>query len=186
MPTLVPTFPPLVNSTGLSLNSSVVLQLLAANFSGATGSSFSIFLTAGNGAGGTGGLGVTKTVILETLAGSPTVINSAVITWGGLGSTVVPSSNTAQSDIIPFVFDAAHDYYVVIYNNDPSNTSMEFSNAASTDPAIGMSGNIGGDLTTLTSLSSVPSYLSVFRELGEMAIDVVLANGTACAMLFGF
>ena len=54
-------------------------------------------------------------VILRTLPGSATVIDSTPITFGGLAAFTAAAATTTYSDAITLAIDTAHDYYILAH-----------------------------------------------------------------------
>jgi hypothetical protein len=94
--------------------------------------------------GVTGGI-----VILRTLPGSLTVIDSTAVTVGGSSTPTFASNTFTYSDEITLPLDTSHDFYVVTYfTSDGANSSATSFNSCLGGSAAGLSsGNHLGDTT---------------------------------------
>lgn len=105
-----------------------------------------------------------NTIIKRTLPNDTVIIDSTPITFGGI-TTPTLAIGQHTSDVINYIADADHDYYIVLYL-DPSNTGIV--NGAVVGDVRGCGGADFGDSTgnTITSLQSTASSNEWFAIVG--------------------
>lgn len=72
-------------------------------------------------------------------------VDSTPITWGGVSNPTLPTG-TNVSDVINYIADADHDYYIVLYL-DPSNTTGTFYGAVA-NSIYGCCGAVAGNASS--------------------------------------
>jgi len=143
----------------LPVNTSIAAFLAGSNFTTpgtGCGLNFSIF----------GSLEITAASILVTLAGSTAVVNTVPLTFAGQTTfTPIPSQAFVSADpVVGLAFNSAHDYYFVVYVNNPAllGTAKGF---YPTTSATAASAPIAGNQTASSNVSwFVPSgFCSCFN-----------------------
>lgn len=97
-------------------------------------------------------------VLLRTVQGGNTVVDSTPITWGG-GLTVSNGGSvgtTIWSDDLTLTIDTTHDYYIMVFTGPSGNlqTGIAFNNANGQAIAFAATGLIAGNQTGVTTISA--------------------------------
>lgn len=122
-----------------------------------------------------GTLDVNKAVVLRTLAGSLTVIDSTSFTFNGVAGPWSLAAADVTSDAISLAVDNDHDYYVMLYLNSSSNNAavgLTFNNASG-NSGLGANafawtiggGYFSGDETAVATIGSITSPGNIYGWL---------------------